>query len=1235
MKKTMTKSMIRAFSLVLALVITVGIVPIFATSVDAAVPSCSGLYIERAFPDKEFREYVWVEVLRNNGEIPDKYTLSFADSFDVATMTNVDVSGLGIESLEGIEYFCALIALDCSDNKISELDLGMNTFLKKLDASENALTSLDLSRNALLMSADLSEQSVEVFLGMNVDLYEIAGRRDLYNIKADGVSVGKAYDSKTGELTLEKLPEKNVSYSAPVNNKNFKLEVTLVQKKLEGQKLSKVFPDEKFAAYVYTTVLGNKGSVKLDYVITAADAKKIKEDTKIIEVEGKEIKSLEGIEFFANLEKLHAKNNNIEKINLLANVKLEEVDLSGNKKLEKLAVKTLEHLYELNVANTAISTLTLNKLEKLEVLNVSGTAFKTLDVTANKKLTKLYCAGLGLTTLNVSKNYDLTLLDCSNNALTSLYLNRNTKLQELNCSYNSLVGLDLAKCNVKTFNGNGQTREITLSGASVNLTKLAGNKVYNVKVNGKDAGKLYDSKTGVLTFGAPVWTVSYEASVNAGKFVLPVKLNVKDELSGKEIGDLFPDDDFAEYVWTKILGHTASSYDDDNELTVREIYTIEAVETLDVSDCGISSLAGIKYFKSLKVLDCSDNNLKTLDLSDNKYLTKVDCGGNKLTSIDVTENDELETLICDDNKLTSINVIYNDELVTLDVSDNELTSLNVTKNVKLKKLDCSHNKLTSLNVTKNEKLRELDCSYNSLAYVDLSGTSISSKSKVNCNDQTVYVEMAYSIDLEKLTGVDADDITVVSVNGKKKGYDVEDGVVTSDSWIKTLEYEVEVSWGKTSSKRKDMSVTVENVYSTEGYIITYEPGTYGVGDVKYAYKAKNKSVELEDAIFTRTGYVQIGWATKNGGAKVYDLGEKYSENKSVTLYPVWGEDTYTVKFDANGGKLGSTSKTVSYGEKYGKLPTPSREGYEFAGWFTKKTGGEQITAGTKVTTRANHTLYAHWTKSTSVTKYTVEFVTNGGTKLSMLEASKGTVIDLNECVTTRKGYNFEGWYLDSALTEKVTKITLVCDVKVYAKWSATSLTGSMSNFKLSGTYGGYSDVDETKWYGIYNQGVIRDVTRLGIMVGDGANFRPDSNITIAEVIKMAAVVHNTYYGGQYNFDQSNGTYWFDTYVEYAINNNIIKSGEFANYTKSATRAEMAHIFAKSLPEKEFSEISSLRPADVDLKDKYVDEIKMLYAAGVITGTNANGDFVGERTITRAEAAAIIVRVALTNKRISK
>ena len=71
--------------------------------------------------------------------------------------------------------------------------------------------------------------------------------------------------------------------------------------------------------------------------------------------------------------------------------------------------------------------------------------------------------------------------------------------------------------------------------------------------------------------------------------------------------------------------------------------------------------------------------------------------------------------------------------------------------------------------------------------------------------------------------------------------------------------------------------------------------------------------------------------------------------------------TYTITFNANGGNVSPTSKSVTAGATYGDLPTPTWDGHKFDGWYTAASGGSQVTKDTKVTTTANQTLYAHWT----------------------------------------------------------------------------------------------------------------------------------------------------------------------------------------------------------------------------------------------------------------------------------
>ena len=72
--------------------------------------------------------------------------------------------------------------------------------------------------------------------------------------------------------------------------------------------------------------------------------------------------------------------------------------------------------------------------------------------------------------------------------------------------------------------------------------------------------------------------------------------------------------------------------------------------------------------------------------------------------------------------------------------------------------------------------------------------------------------------------------------------------------------------------------------------------------------------------------------------------------------------TTTVIFDGNGGSVGTSSKTVTVGGTYGSLPTATRDGYTFDGWYTSSSGGSKVSSSTKVTKSTSHTLYAHWTK---------------------------------------------------------------------------------------------------------------------------------------------------------------------------------------------------------------------------------------------------------------------------------
>ena len=113
--------------------------------------------------------------------------------------------------------------------------------------------------------------------------------------------------------------------------------------------------------------------------------------------------------------------------------------------------------------------------------------------------------------------------------------------------------------------------------------------------------------------------------------------------------------------------------------------------------------------------------------------------------------------------------------------------------------------------------------------------------------------------------------------------------------------------------------------------VTYQPGTYGTGDAVTDIKFYNDALTLKGKLFTRTGYTQTGWATVDGGEKVYGLDAVYTQNEALTLYPVWNTNKYTITFDTNGGSE-IAPITQDYGTAITAPADPTREGYTFIGW---------------------------------------------------------------------------------------------------------------------------------------------------------------------------------------------------------------------------------------------------------------------------------------------------------------
>lgn len=247
----------------------------------------------------------------------------------------------------------------------------------------------------------------------------------------------------------------------------------------------------------------------------------------------------------------------------------------------------------------------------------------------------------------------------------------------------------------------------------------------------------------------------------------------------------------------------------------------------------------------------------------------------------------------------------------------------------------------------------------------------------------------------------------------------------------------------TQVTQKSDSMRYEYGYQPITYKITYNLNGGTNNSSNPSYYNVLYGVSLKNP--TRTGYTFDGWY--ENGKKVTGINEgktakftsadnMYQELASrktgnITLEARWTLNKYTLSFNPNGGTVNPTSKTVSYGNPYGNLPTPTKKGSRFLGWFTEKDGGTQVSSTTTMGA-SNVTLYAHWNSI----EYTVSFNASGEFGGLNKTYTSGQVLGLLP-TPTKAGYTFLGWYYQDTSGNEVmaTSQTVVTShMDLYARW---------------------------------------------------------------------------------------------------------------------------------------------------------------------------------------------------------
>ena len=275
---------------------------------------------------------------------------------------------------------------------------------------------------------------------------------------------------------------------------------------------------------------------------------------------------------------------------------------------------------------------------------------------------------------------------------------------------------------------------------------------------------------------------------------------------------------------------------------------------------------------------------------------------------------------------------------------------------------------------------------------------------------------------------------------------------------------------------------------------------------------------------SREGYTLEGWYTSiNGGQTLDNKWNFFTDrvNFNFTLYAKWTINQYTITFNSNGG-TSVVTQTNNYNSAL-TIPTPTKTGYTFGGWFTDV----GLTQGFTLTNMpaSNLTLNAKWT----INQYTITFNTNGGTAIASITGDYAFAIDV-PANPTREGYTFAGWYRNITLTESysIPSTMPASNLTLYAKWIEI-----FNSFQMNGTYGFLTSQSRIFSWGYNASGSIGDGTTINrsrlVEISQNFDLFQDENIvqyktSYSNSAALTSVGRVFVWGTNLNGEIGDGTY---------------------------------------------------------------------------------------------------------------
>ena len=569
-------------------------------------------------------------------------------NFKAYLVGNTAINTNGDTEIQVSEAAAFTGAIICSSLSLYDLT-GIEAFvnLTYLDCFDNYLTSLDLRQNTSLTT-----------------LYVSLNQLTYLNVKNGNNSNFVYFDARTNP-NLTCIEVDNALYSTTNwgnigTGVSFNTNCTTV--------LNVHIPDVNFKAYlVGNTAINTNGDTEIQFTEAAAF-------TGRVDCHSMNVADLTGIEAFVNITELHCNVNGLTSLDLSQNTNLTWVRANNNS-LTSLDVTQNTSLVTLNLYANNLSSLDVSQNTNLTYLHCGfNPPLTSLDVTQNINLLTLVCGDNNLSSLDVSQNTVLEILSCGYSPLlTSLDVSQNTNLINLSCTTTPITSLDLSL----------NTSLTDLDCSSCSLTSLNVKNGNNTNVN-----DFYAFNNSALTcidvdsvlYSSTNWQdvdpiASFSTNCN------PVSAIV-----------YIPDVNFKAYL----VGNTGINTNGDTEIQVTEATAFTGV--INCPNWNISDATGVEAFVNLRELICYNNNLSSLDLTQNTSLLVLHCVNNSITSLDLTQNTNLSWLYASTNQLHRLDVTQNTNLTKLYCNSNQITSLDLSQNTNLVVFDASSNALSSLDI---------------------------------------------------------------------------------------------------------------------------------------------------------------------------------------------------------------------------------------------------------------------------------------------------------------------------------------------------------------------------------------------------------------------------------------------------------------------------------------------------------------------------------------------------------